>query len=145
MSKRANKIDRGISKQGQLFDSGVSEGLLDILLGLKQLMSRQISASGLDRYDIAAGMSRLTTRDCTKDMLDKYTSSDLSYEPGILKFAAFCRITNSLEPFKYVLDPLGSDVINPSDRDLLRLAQLAEQKRSIEMEMQQIQSKRGIR
>jgi len=145
MSKRKPTTDSGISKQGILFDTGASEGLLDILLGLKQLMSRQISASGMDRYDIAARISRMTKRDCTKDMLDKYTSSDPSYEPGILKFAAFCVATGGLEPFNYVLDPVGSAVINPSERDLLRLAQLAERKREIELEIQSIQAKRGIR
>lgn len=145
MAKRKPLIDSQLSKQPALFDTGPAEGMLDILLGLKQLMSRQISASGIDRYDIAARISRMTRRDCTKDMLDKYTSSDVAYEPGILKFAAFCAATGGLEPFRYVLDPLGSDVINPSDRDLLKLAQLAEQKRAIEVEMQVIQSKRGIR
>ncbi|MDK9716705.1 MAG: hypothetical protein OEL57_02215 [Trichlorobacter sp.] len=145
MSKRTVKNDTGLSKQASLFDTGVSEGQLDILLGVKQLMSRQISASGMDRYDIAAQISRLTRRDCTKDMLDKYTSSNLEYEPGILRFAAFCVATHSLEPINYVLEPVGSAVINPSDRDLLRLAQLAEQKRTIELEMQSIQAKRGIR
>lgn len=145
MANRKAKNDTGLSKQASLFDTGVSEGQLDILLGVKQLMSRQISTSGMDRYDIAAQISRLTRRDCTKDMLDKYTSSNLEYEPGILRFTAFCVATGGLEPMNYVLDPVGSAVINPSDRDLLRLAQLAEQKRTIELEMQSIQAKRGIR
>lgn len=145
MSKRRQEIDSGLSGQGCLFDSGGSEGLFDVLLGLKQLMSKQITASGIDRYDIAASVSRMTLRDMSKDMLDKLTSSDQAYEPGVLKLAAFCVTTGSFAPFSYVLNVVNRDVIDPSNRDLLRLAQLAEQKRTIELEMQQIQSKRGIK
>jgi hypothetical protein len=145
MSKRRSQIDTGLSNQGSLFDTGGSEGLFDVLLGLKQLMSKQVAASGQDRYDIAASVSRMTLRDMSKDMLDKLTSSDPAYEPGVLKLAAFCVSTGSFAPFSYVLNVVGRDVIDPSNRDLLRLAQLAEQKRTIELEMQQIQIKRGIK
>ena len=145
MSKRRSQIDTGLSSQGSLFDSGGSEGLFDVLLGLKQLMSKQITTSGQDRYDIAASVSRMTLRDMSKDMLDKLTSSDPAYEPGVLKLAAFCVSTGSFAPFSYVLNVVNRDVIDPANRDLLRLAQLAEQKRTIELEMQQIQVKRGIK
>lgn len=145
MSKRRSQIDTGLSNQGNLFDTGGSEGLFDVLLGLKQLMSKQITASGQDRYDIAASVSRMTLRDMSKDMLDKLTSSDPAYEPGVLKLAAFCVSTGSFAPFSYVLNVVNRDVIDPANRDLLRLAQLAEQKRTIELEMQQIQVKRGIK
>lgn len=145
MSKRRSQIDTCLSNQGSLFDNGGSEGLFDVLLGLKQLMSKQISNSGQDRYDIAASVSRMTLRDMSKEMLDKLTSSDPAYEPGVLKLAAFCVSTGSFAPFSYVLNVVNRDVIDPANRDLLRLAQLAEQKRTIELEMQQIQVKRGIK
>ena len=111
MSKRRSQIDTGLSNQGSLFDTGGSEGLFDVLLGLKQLMSKQITASGQDRYDIAASVSRMTLRDMSKDMLDKLTSSDPAYEPGVLKLAAFCVSTGSFAPFRYVFKLVNREVI----------------------------------
>ena len=145
MSKRKSLIDTGLSKQQQLFDTDMSEGELDILLGLKQLMSRQIAASKLDRYDIAAGISRLTLRDCTKDMLDKLTSSDPAYEPGVVRLAAFCRVTGNLDPFRYVLEPLGAEIVNPEDVKFLKLARLEEQRRKLEQEIQHVRAQCGIK
>lgn len=145
MSKRKPLIDNGLSKQQQLFEADMSEGEFDILLGLKQLMSRQISSCGLDRYDIAAGISRLTRRDCTKDMLDKLTSSDLAYEPGVLRLGAFCRVTGTLEPLRYALEPLGAEIVNPEDVKFLKLARLEEQRRKLEQEIQMVRSQCGIK
>src|SRR5690349_21476338 len=85
MSNRTKKTDSRLSPQPGLFDTAASEGALDILLGLKQLMSQLITESakkGKDRYQIAAGVSRLTRKDLTGSILDKLTSSDPAYEIG---------------------------------------------------------------
>lgn len=143
MSKRQPKIDSSLSKQQQLFDTDLAEGGLDIVLGLKQLLSRLLQ--GFDRYLVAAQISKATLKDISKDSLDKLLSSNPDYQPSAVQVVAICKIVDSLEPFRYLLDPLDSDVLNPEDRDLIELARLQEQERVIKAKMDQIRAKRGLR
>ena len=145
MSKVTKKTDRSMSAQQGLFDTGLSEGALDIALGFRQALSRAISGCGKDRYLIAAEISRLTQRDMSKEMLDKYTSSDPQYRYPAECLSAFCRVTGTLEPFRYLLEPLDADVLHPEDRDLVELARLTEQRCSIEARIMTIRAKRGIK
>ena len=143
MSKRQPEIDSSLSKQQQLFDTDLAEGGLDIVLGLKQLLSRLLQ--GFDRYLVAAQISKATLKDISKDSLDKLLSSNPDYQPSAVQVVAICKIVDSLEPFRYLLDPLDSDVLNPEDRDLIELARLQEQERVIKAKMDQIRAKRGLR
>jgi hypothetical protein len=143
MANRRAPADSSVSKQQGLFDNGPAEGSLDIVLGLKQLLSRLLR--GYDRYLIAAQISKATLKEISKDSLDKILSSDPAYQPSALVIVAICKITGSLEPFQYLLEPLDSDVLNPNDRDLIELARLQEQERIIKARMDQIRVKRGLK
>ena len=143
MSKRTLKVDNSLSKQQALFDTDLAEGSLDIVLGLKQLLSRLLQ--GYDRYLVAAQISKATLKDISKDSLDKLLSSNPDYQPSAVQVVAICKIVDSLEPFRYLLEPLDSDVLNPEDRDLIELARLQEQERVIKAKMDQIRAKRGLR
>lgn len=145
MSKAKRGIEKGSSSQGTLFDSGLSEGSLDIVLGLKQLMTLLIRGCGKDRYIITAEISRLTLRDLSKEMLDKITSSDPAYRPDAVMLTAFCQVVGSLEPFSYLLDPLGAEVVTASDMKFLKLARLEEQRRQIEAQIMQVRAQCGIK
>ena len=145
MSNRRNKADTGISAHPGLFDTGMSEGALDVLLGLKQLMSREMSACNKDRYQIAAEISRLTQRDVSKDMLDKYVSSDPAYRPPADMMVAFCYVVGSRQTFRYLLEPLNAEVVDPTEMKYLKLARLEEQRRQLEAEIQQVRSQCGIK
>jgi hypothetical protein len=140
--KRTSRNDKALSAQQGLFDTTMAEGSLDVLLGLKQLMSREMNGS--DRYLIAAQISRLTGRDLSKDMMDKYCSSDASYRPPADMLVAFCHVVGSPKVFRYLLEPLGRDVLDPEDRDLIDLARLQEKQREIEAQMLEIRRKRGL-
>lgn len=142
MSKRNLKNDKGLSSQQALFDTTLSEGSLDVLLGLKQLMSREMNGS--DRYLIASQISRLTGRDLSKEMLDKYVASDAAYRPPADMLVAFCHVVDSSRVFSYLLEPLGREVLMPEDRDMVRLARLQEQNRENDLEMMEIRRKRGL-
>lgn len=142
MSNRNGKKERGVSGQQGLFDTTLAEGTFDVLLGLKQLLSREMK--GLDRYLIAAQISRLTGRDLSKEMLDKYVGSDLAYRPPADLLVAFCHVVESTKVFSYLLEPLDRDVLHPEDRDLVDLARLQEQQRTIETQIQDIRRKRGL-
>lgn len=145
MAKRTTKIDTHTAMLPGLIDSLTVEGAFDVDLGHRQCLSRAMSACGKDRYQIASDMSRLMKTTITKEMLDKYSASNPDNGMRASALTAFCFVTDTFEPFQYLLGPLGSDVLNPQDRDLIRLARLQEQKRLIEQEMQQIQSKRGLK
>jgi hypothetical protein len=143
MAKKHAGNDAGISRQIALFDNGLEEGSFDILLGLKQTFSRNLK--GIDRYLVAAQISKATLRDISKETLDKKLSSDPAYRPDMVEGAVICKITGSLEPFRYVLEYLDSDVLNPEDRDLIELARLQEQERIIKAKMDAIRTKRGLK
>ena len=143
MAKTTGAIDTSLSKQQTLFGDGLEEGSFDISLGLKQTLSRNLK--GYDRYMVAAQISKAMIKCTSKDTLDKQLSSDPQYQPGLIEVAVICKITGSLEPFRYVLEHLGSDVLNPEDRDLIDLARLQEQERVIKAKMDAIRSKRGLK
>lgn len=145
MAKISTVKDKGLSGQRDLFDSGLSEGALDIGLGLRQCLSRAISDCKLDRYSIAAEISRLTKSTVSKEMLDKYTSSNPDYCIRCEILTAFCYVVGSFEPFRYLLEPLGSDVLKPEDKDLIELARLQEEERLIQGRIMQIRAKRGLK
>lgn len=145
MSKRTAKIAEGLSIQPELFSNGMEEGALDIDLGHRQCISRAMHNSGKDRYQIAAEMSRLMACSISKEMLDKYAASDPHNGMRAVMLTAFCFVTGTFEPFQYLLEPLGSDVLNPNDRDLIELARLMEQQKMIDMQIMQIRHRRGIK
>ncbi|WP_298434466.1 hypothetical protein [Geobacter sp.] len=134
-----------MSAQQGLFDTGLSEGALDISLGFRQGLARAITACGMNRYHIAAEISRLTQSNLSKDMLDKYTSSDLSYGIRAEIIPAFCHVTRQMDTVRQMVDPLGADVVNPEDRDLLELARLLEEQKKIDARIMAIRAKRGIK
>jgi hypothetical protein len=143
MSKRRDRNATAISAQLALIDTGLAEGALDIGLGLKQLLSRQLQ--GLDRWIIAAQISKSTGIEISKDTLDKRLSSDPAYQMYAVHMTAVSQMIGNLKPFQYLLEPLGSDVLNPEDKDLIELARLQEQAKVIETKILTIRQKRGIK
>ena len=145
MSNRNRQTGHGLSAQQALFDTGMEEGTFDISLGFRQCLSRSISACGKDRYHITAEVSRLTRSNFSKDMLDKYTSSDTSYGIRAEFLTAICHVIGSMEPFHYLLEPLGAEVVTAGDMKFLKLARLEEQRRKLEHEIQLCRSQCGIK
>ncbi len=143
MSNRTRKIDTSVSSQMSLIDTGLSEGSLDISLGIKQTLSLQMK--GYDRWMVAAQIGRATGKEVSKETLDKLVSADPAYQPTLLQGTAICAITKKLSVFQYCLEPLGSDVLDPADRDLIELARLMEKHKQIETEMMQIRVRRGLK
>lgn len=145
MSNRSHKTARHLSNEPSLFDTSLPEGAFDILLGLKQCMSRTMSASSKDRYQIVAEISRYLGRCVTKDSLDKMVSSDPAYRPDADFLTSFCYVVGTMEPFSYLLHPLDADVLHPEDKDLVKLARLTEQRLVIDSEIMQLRTKRGLK
>lgn len=145
MSNHNHKKHPTISAQPDLFDTSLAEGTFDISLGFRQTLSRAIHNCGKDRFHVAAEVARLTSSNFSKDMLDKYTSSAPEYGIRAEVLTALCHVIGSMEPFRYLLEPLDADVLNPEDKDLVRLARLTEQRLTIDNEINQLRSKRGLK
>lgn len=144
MANRKAGADNSISKQQGLFDSGPAEGSLDIVLGLKQLLSRLLR--GHDRYLVAAQISKATLKEISKDSLDKMLSSDPAYQPSAIQVVAICKICgDSLEPFQYLLEPLGASVLCADGHDLVEVARLQEEERKIKARLSILLAKRGLK
>lgn len=133
MSKRTQKNDNGLSGQQGLFDTDMSEGAFDNLLGLKQLMSSEMR--GEDRFMIAAQISRLSGYELSKAMLDKYVSSDPAYRPPADMLQAFCHLMGSHTVFEYLLEPLGIGLAGPEDMKYMRLARLQAEREKLDQEI----------
>ncbi|NJD91564.1 MAG: hypothetical protein FIA91_08635 [Geobacter sp.] len=144
MANRKASLDSSISKQQGLFDTGPAEGSLDIVLGLKQLLSRMLR--GYDRYLVAAQISKTTLKEISKDSLDKMLSSDPAYQPSAIQVLAICKICgDNLEPFQYLLEPLGASVLSAEDHDLVEMARLQEEERKIKARLNVLMAKRGMK
>jgi len=142
MTKRTGHNATKLSDQMALIDTGLAEGSLDIGLGLKQMISRELH--GLDRWTIAAQISKATGIEISKDTLDKRLSSDPSYQMYAIHLTAIAAITSNLKPFQYLLEPLGSDVLDPADRDLIELARIQEKIKLLDSERMRILQRRGL-
>lgn len=145
MANRTKKITTGLSMQRELFASEMAEGALDIDLGHRLVLSQAMSNCGKDRYQVACEMSRLMKITITKEMLDKYAASDPANGIRGVMLTAFCMVTGTFEPIRYLLEPLGADVLTPEDQPLIEWAKLTRQRESIERRLQELESKNGIR
>jgi len=144
MSKNRGRKDTVVSGQLALLDTGLTEGSYDLGLGFKQLLSNELR--NLDRWTIAAQLSKSTGVEISKDTLDKRLSADPSYQMYAIHLPPLSALmSNNLKPFQYLLQPLGSDVLNPEDRDLIELARIQEQLRILEAEKMRIITKRGLK
>lgn len=145
MSKKHHTPDGSASRQGALFDITMPEGTFDIALGFRQTLSRSMHNSGKDRYQIAAEVSRLMQRDLSKEMLDKVCGSDPAYALRAEALPAICHVIDCVEPLRYLVEPSGWDLISPEDKDLVELARLIEQERTISQRIMTLRAKRGLK
>jgi len=145
MSNRKKNLNIDLSKQKSLFDTEIVEGALDVSMAFRGALSKAISQCKESRWQIAAKISELTNRNISKDMLDKYTSSNLDYGLRAEDLTAFCAVTKSLEPFRVLLDPLDCEVADPRESKFVRLARLEQENAKLQAEIQRLRYELGIR
>jgi hypothetical protein len=137
------------SKQGGLFDTPISEGALDVDLALRTAITKAIAQhtarSNDSRYQIAAKMSELTKRNISKDMLDKYTSSNQDYRIHACDLTALCAVCGTLEPFRVLLQPIDCDAVGPEDAKHVRLAKKRQELSRMISEVTQLEQELGIK
>ncbi len=101
--------------QGLINSDPLAVGSLDIAMGFRQCLRRAIAASGKDLYEIAGEIDRLTKSDFTKNTLDKCISNNFTYGIHAEWLTAFCYVVGTVEPFQYLLEPLGSNVVTKAN------------------------------
>lgn len=119
MPKRREKVGSADPRQMSLLDllqqakhlrpePEAQEGELNVQPALSHTMSRAIRASGLDRYEVAARMSRLLGWEVTKSMLDSWTAeSKEQHRPPAEVLPAFCVVTGCREALQILTDAAG--------------------------------------
>jgi hypothetical protein len=145
MSNSKKKLNILPSAQGSLFDTPVSEGALDVSLAFRDALSKSLSRCKDSRYQVAAKISELTKRNISKDMLDKYTSSNQDYGFRAEDLTAFCAVTGSLEPIRVLLEPIDCDVVDPNDSKYVRLAKLTQEKGRLLTEIARLEAELGVK
>jgi len=151
MSNHKKELRIGTLEYPGLFDDAHSmEGALDVSLGFRQCLSDEIKKylkrnPGKSRYDVAAKVSELTRRNLSKAMLDNYTSTDPNDRIAAEVLVALCYVIQSLEPFRCLLRPLGSDAIDPDEGDYVRLYRLQKKEAELAAEIAKTKAKLGIK
>jgi len=138
-------LRKALSGQGSLFDDKITEGGLDLSLIFRDSLSKALRKSPDSRWQIVAKISELTNHSISKDMLDKYTSSNLDYGFRAEDLTAFCAVTGSIDPFRVLLEPLGCDVLTPGEHDWIKLAKLEKENTQQQREIAELRLKLGIR
>lgn len=145
MSKAIKKGSTSMSRERNLFDEGMSDGALDVRMRFRDTLSKEISRSGLTRWQCAAEVSRLSGHELTKDMLDKCTSGNFDYGLRAEALPAFLYTLQSLEPVKAMLAAIGSEVIPPEESEFVRLLRLERESARIDDQISGLRAKLGIR
>lgn len=143
MSKVKNLLRRQISIQGGLFDNQIAEGSLDLSLAFRSELSKALSKCEGSRWQIAARISELTRHNVSKDMLDKYVSSNMAYALRAEILPAFCLVTNSLAPLEILVGPLGCQLIDAFENKQKRLADLVRKEARIRAEIDLLKKELG--
>ena len=145
MSKNKKDLNKFLSRQETLFDNAISEGALDVDMAFRDVLSRLIREQKDSRWQIAAMISELTNRNISKDMLDKFTSSNQDYSPRVTDLPAICSVLKSIEPARVLLAPLGCEVITPEEAAYVRIARLEKQREALDAQIAQLKNRSGIR
>lgn len=145
MTIRKKDLHTGLSAQQRLFDPGLSEGDLDVSMAFRDSLTKALRKTDISRHFIAAKVSELTGHTISKDMLDKYTSSNTDYGLRAEDLPAFCIATGSADPFRALLIPISYDIVSPEEGDYLKIARLEKQRAELESEISRLKTKAGIK
>lgn len=112
--------------------------LASLSMNLRSAAAMAIKQSGLSRYDIAGGISKLLGRDVSKEMLDKWTSesaSDHRFPADVL--TALCIVTDCIAPLNASVDPTGHTIAGPLEAKQLKLAMLFLKREHLDREIKE--------
>ncbi|MBI1386649.1 MAG: hypothetical protein GC150_17225 [Rhizobiales bacterium] len=110
------------------------------------MMSQAIRESGMDRYDIAAAMSRLLNEDVSKHILDAYTAeSREDHNVSAYRFFAFVQATKAGGMLDDVCRQIGYLAMPSEDQRLAEIGYLTEQRAVIDQRLKALKAPRPVR
>lgn len=123
----------GESREGQM---------ADISLALRAALVTAIKQCPLSRYQIAAQISELITRDVTKEMMDKYCaeSAEAHRIPAEI-IPAFCAVTGSRAPLDLLAQAIGCTLLGPEEAQALEIVRLRMEKAKLEEQIKKLEKK----
>ncbi len=144
MDKRSKKANALLDNQLTFLESAEPEpGSLDIDAALRATMSKAISRSGKSRYQIAAEMSELTSKDITKTMLDSWTSeARVEHRFPSAFLPAFCIACRNFDPLKLIGKFSSCEVLETSEAVYAEIARIERQKEDLDRRVNQLKSMR---
>ena len=105
-------------------------GSLNMRAATRQALYESIKESDLDRYEIAAKMSRLLDVEITKAMIDSWTSESKEGHRFPMEYAAaFCMSTGSNRVLVVNCQPVGVYAVTGPDAILVELQKAQELKK----------------
>jgi hypothetical protein len=132
-----------VSNRTDKIETRYPEGSLNLSIAFRNSLAQAIKSTTRSRWEISGHISELLGRNISKDMLDKYTSSCLDTAFRAEELTAFCVATDSIEPIKALIEPLGYELIGPDQADLIRLYKLEQQKSDLEAEIARLKAGKG--
>ena len=116
-------------------------GALNMRAATRQALYESIKDSDLDRYEIAAKMSRLLDVEITKAQLDSWTSESKEGHRFPMEYAAaFCSVTGSNQVFVVNCQPIGVFALTGPDAIRSELNKVAEQKQQLASQEKELKS-----
>lgn len=119
-------------------------GSLDIAHAVRDLLVDILSAAktaGLDRYDVATMISRLSSRSLTKDMLDQYCANSAEGKRFPLEaLPALILATGDYRLLEFIADRCGCRILRGEEAMVAELGALAMQEKAIKDRLKHINS-----
>jgi len=134
----------GVSGQTNLFDSELEAGALDMSTAFTAALSLAVKKSRYSTWQIAALISRLTNHNISESTLEKIKSNNPDYNLRAQDLTALLYITESLEPARVLVEPVGAEVVDPTESKLVRLARMERKRAEIDADMALLKNELGI-
>jgi len=123
-----------------LAGSADAPGSLNQGRAVRVALYESIKTSGLDRWEIAARMSRLTDCEISKAMLDAWTAESKEGHRFPVEYAAaFCRVTGCGRLLEVVGQSIGLFAMQGPDALRVQRARLAEQRKALAAQEKEIE------
>ncbi len=145
MSKSKNVLHTPLSKQGDLFDTIMPEGSLDVSLSFRDCLTKAFTRCKESRFVIAARISELSGKEISKDILDKCTSSNLDYGLRAEHVPAACYIAKTVDPIRILAAAVAGEVVTSDEADYVRLGRLLQEDQQRQIEIARLRLKIGIK
>lgn len=118
-------------------------GGLDIAVAVRDtltLMLADAARHGHDRYDVATQISRLSGRDMTKNMLDRYTSEGGDWRFPLEALPALTQATGDHRLLDLVAEKCGCRLARGDEAVLLEIAALEMHERATQARLKAVRS-----